>query len=92
MNNTEEYAETIMCDELSKIAAEKTLVYETHRIERVYEFYDGAIVKYEWQESPSGRTSKAELFNHRFTLVEIPSPNPNKFQKGVIKVINYPQL
>ena len=92
MKNVEEYAEIIMRDEREKIASETPTIYETHKIERIYEFHDGAIVKYEWQESPSGRTSKAEIFNHRFSLIEPPSPNPRKFQKGIIKVINYPQL
>lgn len=92
MKNAEEYAEIIINDERAKIVSETPTIYETHRIERVYEFHDGAVVKYEWQEAPSGRTSKAEIFNHRFTLMETPSQNPNKFQKGVIKVIKYPQL
>lgn len=91
MKNAQEYAEIIMRDERKLIVKETPTVYETHKIERVYEFQDGAIVKYEWQESPTGRTSKDEIFNHRFTLMVLPTPNPNKFEKATIKVINYPR-
>ena len=92
MKSAEEYAEIIMRDERELIVKETPTVYETHKIERVYEFQDGAIVKYEWLESPMGRTSKDEIFNHRFTLTTLPTLNPSKFQKGIIKVINYPQI
>jgi hypothetical protein len=91
MKSTEEYARIIMRDEREKIVAETPTVYETHRIERVYEFADGAVVKYEWQSTPDGRTSAKGAFNHRFTLTTLPSPNPHGFKKGVIKVINYPK-
>ncbi len=89
MKNAEEYAEIIMLDEREKIAAETPTIYETDKIERIYEFPDGAMVKYEWQSSPSGRTSVIEIFNHRFTLITLPSPNPFQFQKGIIKVVYY---
>ncbi len=91
MENTEEYADIILRDEREKIAKEKPTIYETDKIERIYEFYDGAIVKYEWQKSPMGRTSAEEIFNHRFSLTALPVPNPRKFKKGIIKQINYPQ-
>ena len=90
MKNTIEYAEIIMNDEREKIVAETPTVYESDKIERIYEFADGAIVKYEWQSTPGGRTSAGEIFNHRFTLEALPESNPNKFKKGIIKVINYP--
>jgi hypothetical protein len=90
MKNAEEYAEIIMRDEREKIVSETPTIYETGRIERVYEFADGAIVKYEWQSTPDGRTSATGAFNHRFTLLTLPEPNPNKFKKGVIREINYP--
>lgn len=91
MNNTEEYADIIMRDEREKIVSETPTVYETDKIERVYEFADGAIVKYEWQNTPDGRTSASGEFNHRFTLLTLPISNPKNFKKGVIKVINYPK-
>ena len=90
MKTVEEYAEIIMRDEREKILRETPTVYETERIERIYEFSDGAVVKYEWQATPDGRTSPDGKFNHRFTLTTLPDPNPRGFKKGVIKVINYP--
>ncbi len=91
MKKAEEYADIIMHDEREKIVSETPTVYETDKIERVYEFADGAIVKYEWQNTPDGRTSTSGDFNHRFTLTALPNPNPNGFKKGIIKVINYPR-
>lgn len=90
MKKAEEYAEIIMRDEREQIVSETPTVYETGRIERIYEFADGAVVKYEWQSTPDGRTSATGAFNHRFTLVTLPEPNPNKFKKGIIREINYP--
>ena len=80
-----------MRDEREKIATETPTVYNDDRIERIYEFADGAVVKYEWQSAPDGRTSATGEFNHRFTLINLPTPNPNGFKKGIIKEINYPQ-
>ncbi len=80
-----------MRDERGKIVSETPTVYETERIERIYEFADGARVKYEWQATPDGRTSATGAFNHRFTLISPPEPNPNKFKKGIIKQIDYPK-
>ncbi len=91
MKNAEEYAEIILRDERGKIAKETPTIYETDKIERIYEFHDGAIIKYEWQKSPTGRTSAEEIYNHRFTLTALPTPNPGKFKEGIIKQINYPQ-
>ncbi len=91
MKSTEEYADIIMRDEREKIVSETPTVYETDKIERVYEFADGAIVKYEWQNTPDGRTSANGEFNHRFTLMTLPKPNLRNFKKGIIKVINYPK-
>ena len=91
MKTAEEYADIIMRDERGKIVSETPTVYETERIERIYEFADGARVKYEWQATPDGRTSPDGVFNHRFTLQKTPSPNPRKFKKGVIKQIDYPK-
>lgn len=83
----EEYADIIIRDDLERIASEKTIEYESHKIERIYEFDDGAVVKYEWQDFPAGKTE--ENFNHRFTLITLPSPNPHNFKKGIIKTIDY---
>lgn len=92
MKNAEEYAEIIMNDEREKILRETPTVYETERIERIYEFADGAIVKYEWQSTPDGERAPDGKFNHRFTLTALPNPNLHGFKKGVIKQINYPAL
>ena len=91
MKNSEEYADIILRDEREKIVKETPSVYETTRIERIYEFADGAIVKYEWQKSPTGRISVVEMYNHRFSLITLPAPNPHKLKKGIIKQINYAQ-
>jgi hypothetical protein len=91
MKSAAEYADIIIRDETEKIVAETPTVYTADKIERIYEFADGAIVKYEWQSSPTGRTSAAERYNHKFTLTVLPSPNPHKFEIGVVKVINYPE-
>ncbi len=91
MKSTEEYADIIMRDEREKIVSETPTVYETDHIERVYEFEDRAVVRYEWQATPDGRTSETGEFNHRFTLATLPNPNPHNFKKGIIKVINYPK-
>lgn len=90
MKKVEEYAGIIMRDEREKIVTERPTVYETGRIERVYEFEDGAVVKYEWQSTPDGRTSPDGKFNHRFTLITLPDPNPHGFEAGIIKQIDYP--
>ena len=91
MKNSADYADIIMRDERETIVSETPTVYETDRIERVYEFNDGAVVKYEWQATPDGRTSKTGEFNHRFTLTTVPDPNPHGFKKGIIKIIDYPK-
>lgn len=91
MKKAEDYATAIMEDDISKIVNETPTVYEDEFIERVYEFEDGAVVKYEWQGLGALRTVKGEVFNHKFTLVELPKPNLNNFEKGVIRLINYPQ-
>lgn len=91
MNKAEEYANIIIRDERDKIIKETPTVYTEDKIERVYEFADGAILKYEWQSAPDGRTASEERYNHQFSLITLPAPNPNKFKKGIIKVINYPR-
>jgi hypothetical protein len=91
IETAEQYADIIMRDERDKIVDEKPIVYESGRIERLYEFADGAVVKYEWRSTPDGRTSPTEEYNHRFTLVALPAPNPRGFKKSVIKQLNYPR-
>jgi hypothetical protein len=90
VQSTAEYADIILQDVREKIVSETPTEYSDDKIERIYEFEDGAVVKYEWQNSPSGRTSTAERYNHRFTLIKTPLPNSSRFKEGIIKVINYP--
>lgn len=92
MKTAEEYAEIIMRDDREKIVSETPTIYQDDKIERVYEFTDGAIVKYEWQSTLDGRTSATGEFNHRFTMITPPSSNPHHLKKGIIKQINYPSL
>lgn len=87
MQNAEEYANIIIRDERERIVSEKPTVYTDDKIERIYEFEDGAVIKYEWQSQPPEEPS--EHYNHKFTLITVPAPNPNKFKTGVVKVINY---
>lgn len=91
MKNAEEYADIVIRDEREKIVTETPTVYTADKIERIYEFADGAVLKYEWQSASDGRTSGEERYNHMFSLTTLPSPNPHKFKKGVVKVINYPK-
>jgi hypothetical protein len=91
MKTAEEYADIIIRDEREKIVRETPTVYQPDKIERIYEFRDGAVVKYEWQATPDGRTSATGAYNHRFTLLEPPVPNPRNFKKEVIKQIDYPK-
>jgi len=91
MKSAEEYAAIIMNDEREKIVKETPIVYNADQIERIYEFADGAMVKYEWQSTPDGRTSADERFNHRFSLIKTPKPNPHKLKEGIIKQTNYPK-
>jgi hypothetical protein len=89
VKNAEEYVNIILNDERENIVSEMPTEYCDDKIERIYEFADGAFVKYEWQSSPTGRTSRTERYNHRFTLIKLPSLNSNGFKEGIIKVINY---
>ncbi len=92
MNEAEKYVQIIMRDDRDLIVSETPTIYEDDHIVRVYEFEDGAIVNYEWQSAPDGRMSAAERFNHKFTLIKLPNPNPSNLEAGVISVINYPGL
>lgn len=81
--DAEKYVQMIMRDETEKIVRETPTIYEADRIEREYEFKDGAVVKYEWQDA------KLSGFNHRFTLVDPPKSNAGKLRTGVIRTIDY---
>jgi hypothetical protein len=81
--DAEKYVRIIMQDETEKIVRETPTVYEADRIEREYEFKDGAVVKYEWQDAALNG------FNHRFTLVIPPNSNAGKIKAGVIRTIDY---
>ncbi len=87
INETGEYVNIIIGDVFEEIADEKTTIYTNEKIERLYYFHDGAVVKYEWKGFPADNSS--ESFNHRFTLITPPSPNPHKFKTGVIKIIDF---
>ena len=81
--SAEKYVRIIMRDETEKIVREEPLVYEADRIEREYEFEDGAVVRYAWHDSSLGD------FNHQFELVQPPKPNPEKLSSGIIQTIGY---
>ena len=87
MKKAEQYADIIIYDEIEKIASETPTVYTDDKIERIYEFTDGAVVRYEWQSPPPDESN--DRYNHKFTLIKPPSPNPEKFKTGVVKVIDY---
>lgn len=72
-----------MADEVEDVVSETPTVFDSDRVERIYEFADGATVKYEWQDAALGG------FNHRFTLVAAPKQNPSKLKPGVISTIEY---
>lgn len=86
IRETNEYVNIIISDVFEEIAGDETIVYSNEKIERLYYFHDGAVVRYEWRSFPA---DNAESFNHRFTLVTPPSPNPHKFETGVIKTIDF---
>ncbi|MGD9561676.1 MAG: hypothetical protein AB7F88_05585 [Pyrinomonadaceae bacterium] len=81
--SADRYVRIIMRDETEKIVRETPVAYEAARIEREYEFEDGAVVRYEWRDISLGG------FNHRFSLVQSPKPNPDKLSPGVIHTIDY---
>jgi hypothetical protein len=89
MSKAEKYYEMIVNDDMSHVVSEEPALYTPTEIRRIYEFDDGAVVEYEWRSGDGGRSGDG--FNHRFTLVKTPSPNPDKLKKGVIKTIMFPQ-
>lgn len=87
INDTNQYVNIIISDVIEEIAEDETTVQTSEKIERLYYFHDGAVVRYEWKAFPPGKP--AESFNHRFTLITPPAPNPRKFETGVIKTIDF---
>lgn len=87
INDPNQYVNIITSDVFEEIADEETIVQTSEKIERLYYFHDGAVVRYEWQGFPFGKP--AESFNHRFTLITPPAPNPRQFETGVIKTIEF---
>lgn len=87
-NHTSIYVTSIIEDIQTRFINEETTKFTENFIEREYTFEDGAVIKYEWQDAPRGGSS--DKFNHRFTLISPPKPNPNKLKAGVIKEIFYP--
>jgi len=88
-NHTSIYVTSIIEDIQTRFIKEETTRFTEDSIEREYTFEDGAVIRYEWQDAP--RTGSSDRFNHKFTLITPPKPNPHKLKKGVIKEINYPE-
>ena len=85
VNHTDIYITSIVEDIQTRFVNEETIKHSDNKIKRNYEFEDGAVVTYEWQSGLKGDWK--ESYNHRFTLVKNPKPNPNKLKEGVIRVI-----
>ncbi|MCB1023683.1 MAG: hypothetical protein KDB79_04805 [Acidobacteria bacterium] len=85
--HTSHYVNSIIEDVQSRFVSERTVEYSESRIKREYEFEDGAIVRYDWQSVPGRKAD--EKFNHRFTLTNLPKPNPAKLKTGVIREIDF---
>jgi len=81
------YVTSIIEDVQTRFVNEKTTIYSDDQIERTYEFEDGAVVRYEWQIAAGKKED--EKYNHRFTLVKVPKPNPGKLKKGVLRTIEF---
>jgi hypothetical protein len=86
-NSANFYVNAIIKDIQNQFVREETTNFSEGKIEREYEFEDGAIVKYEWQNRDESQ--KNEPFNHRFTLIKTPIENEDDLQIGIIKVLNY---
>lgn len=84
------YVRDILVDDRSRIVSEETTQYTPEQITRIYEFDDGAVIRYEWKDISLYDSSDSEAFNHKFTLETPPDPNPHKLQKSVLKVISFP--
>jgi hypothetical protein len=86
-NQANIYVNAIIKDVQNSFVHEETTIFSESRIERLYEFEDGAVVKYEWQSEENA--ARVEKYNHRFTLTKIPSPNPGNLELGIIKIVSY---
>lgn len=86
-NSANFYVNAIIKDIQNQFVREETKTFSEEKIEREYEFEDGAIVKYEWQSKEN--SSQGEAYNHRFTLIKTPTENEDNLQIGVIKVVEY---
>lgn len=86
--HTNYYVTSIIQDIQTRFVAEETTKFTLNQIERTYEFDDGAVVVYEWQDA--SKVTAKDSFNHRFTLTKLPKPNTHKLKPGIIKVISYP--
>ena len=75
------YVTNIIQDIQNTFVREQTIKFSETRIERVYEFDDGAVVKYEWQDFPPTGNDE-DKYNHRFTLVYAAQPESRKYGKG----------
>lgn len=86
-NQANHYVNAIIKDIQNQFVHEETITFSDSKIERVYEFEDGAVVRYEWQSEENAQNG--ESFNHRFTLVKLPDLNSDNLEIGVIKEILY---
>ena len=86
-NQANIYVNAIIKDVQNAFVREETMSFSESKIERIYEFEDVAIVKYEWQSENAG----GDDFNHRFTLENIPNLNPSSLEKGILKTVTYPK-
>lgn len=84
-NQANYYVNAIIKDIQNQFVREETISFSDTRIVREYEFEDGAIIKYEWQSENAG----GEDFNHRFTLANLPNPNPENLETGILKTVTY---
>ena len=86
-NSANFYVNAIIKDIQNQFVREETKSFSEEKIEREYEFEDGATVKYEWQSREN--SGKGESYSHRFTLIKTPTENDDNLQIGVIKVMEY---
>ena len=86
-NQANSYVNAIIRDVQNAFVREETTNFSDSKIERTYEFEDGAIVKYEWQSEEVARNG--ESFNHKFTLIKTPASNSENLETGVIKIVKY---